>query len=124
MKKIIGAIGVLVLFLGCNKNDNTDYFCAAVESEDWTTVSSYFSSDASDRGHEHWEQNAAEFARIVSDRNCVDTAYATGFYLETVPETTEIIVLFDVNQDSLPVKKSVILEIDESTGDITFRGLL
>lgn len=121
MKKLFYFTTLFIALTSCNKDDNTDYFCEAVNAKDWATLVPFFKSDAAGRGHEQWQLNAHEFARIVSERECVDTAYAMGSYLETEPQSTEVIVEFIGDNDTI-MQMSVILQLDESTGDISYLG--
>ncbi len=117
MKKILTFIGAMVVLASCNKDDNTDTFCNAVGEKDWAYVETVLVSEATNYTDTVWKNNAKEFAKTLTKKDCVDSAFAR-LNSPSVNET-EVIIRYMVNDTA--IQRIETLYINSTSGVLTFK---
>lgn len=113
---IFGAVMVLA---SCNKDSNTDTFCAAASEKDWETVETVLKSEVDNYTNKVWQENAIELCKTMNKKDCIDTAFARLNTLGSNPQTTEIVFRYNVN-DTL-ITRIETFYITTTTGILTVK---
>lgn len=119
MTKALSFLTVLILlFSACKKDENSDAFCDAVEDEKWSSVEDAITEELINHTNSKWQKNCINLASELEDKDCVKSATADLTLLETRPQRTELTVQFKVTDSDIQTK-TVLLEINETSGEIT-----
>lgn len=76
MKKALTLFAASLVLVACNKEDNVDQFCNAVAIKDWETVEKALISEAPSYTDTSWQKNAINLCKTLSEKDCIDTAFA------------------------------------------------
>lgn len=108
-----------MVLASCNKDSNTDTFCAAASEKDWETVETALKTEVSTYTNKVWQENAIGLCKTLNQKDCIDTAFARLNPIGGSPMTTEMVFRYNVN-DTL-ITRIETFYITETTGILTLK---